>query len=174
MKLCLNLVLLLAVLSITKAQGQNNTTSLPSTSIQDLNTPNDQLNLINEQFLTRKAEIINSNANMVLISQAGAHNTGTVTTLARNSEVSLTQNGNNNSMQLDLQATTIDYQAVQDGNNNLLLELNNGSNTELLQRNVTQTGNGQRLVIHGNNALSDRMMIRMNTDGQSLIIRNDN
>ena len=169
----LSLVLSAAILFFSKTKAQETTASLPTTSIQDLNTPKDALNLINEQFLTRQAQINNSNTNITLITQVGENNTSSVTTLANQSEVALGQYGNNNSMELDLRATTIDYTAVQNGNNNQLLEFNTGTTTQLLQRNITQTGNGQRLEIHGNNALQDRMVIRMNNDHQSLIIRNN-
>jgi hypothetical protein len=155
-------------------QGQNSSGSNGTITIQDLNTPNDQLNILNEQFIARETQIRNSNANVVLISQVGENNVSTVSTVATNSSVALSQNGNDNTMQLDLRATTIDYQAIQNGDNNLLLEFSNGADTQLLQRSVEQTGNGQNLVIHGNNALSDRMVIRMNNGGQSVIIRNTN
>ncbi len=169
----LPLVLLLVFLFFFKAEAQENSASYISSSIQDLNTPNDALNLINEQFLTRPAQINNSNTNITLITQVGENNTSSVTTFANQSEVTLGQYGNNNNIELALSATTIDYRVLQNGNNNQLLEFNTGTTTQLLQRNITQTGNGQRLEIHGNNALQDRMVIRMNNDHQSLIIRNN-
>lgn len=155
-------------------QGQNNNRANVPASIQDLNTPNDRLNIINEQFVGRATDISNIDDNTVLIVQAGVNNESTVTTEATNSLVILRQNGVDNSMQLDLRATTIDYQATQSGNNNLLLDFSNGPITQLLQRKIIQTGSNQNLVIHGNNALSDKMEIRMNNSGQSIIIRNTN
>ena len=142
--------------------------------IEDLNSPSDQLNILNEQFITRASQISDFNNNRVFITQAGVNNITSVSTEASNSLVVLRQNGVDNTMQLNLRGTTIDYQAIQSGNNNLLLDLSNGAETQLLQRKIIQTGRGHNLVIHGNNALSDTMEIRMNNGGQSVIIRNTN
>ena len=167
-------ILIISVLALTNLHSQNNSDTNSPNSIQDLNLPNNQLNIIYAEFITREEQIRNTNANMVLISQVGENNVGAVSTAGSNSLVTLNQNGNDNAMQLDLRANTIDYQAIQNGDNNLLLELSNGVDTHLLQRSVEQTGNGHNLVIHGNNTLSNRMVIQMNNDGQSVIIRNTN
>ncbi|ALM07672.1 hypothetical protein SB49_07520 [Sediminicola sp. YIK13] len=174
MKNIIFFVLLIVVVLAQTAQGQSNSDTNVPASIQDLTTPSDQLNILNEQFSGRTAQINEFNDNRVFITQAGVNNETSVTTDATNSLVVLRQNGVDNAMQLNLRATTIDYEATQSGNNNLLLDFSNGTTTQLLQRKIIQTGNGQNLVIHGNNALSDRMEIRMNNGGQSIIIRNTN
>ncbi len=167
-------VLLIAVVAVQSIHCQNNSGNNVLAVIQDLTTPSDQLNILNEQFIGRASQISDFNDNRVFITQAGVNNESSVTTDATNSLVVLRQNGVDNTVQLNLRATTIDYEATQSGNNNLLLDFSNGTNTQLLQRKIIQTGNGQNLVIHGNNALSDRMEIRMNNGGQSVIIRNTN
>lgn len=167
-------VLLIAVVVAQTAQSQSNSDAKVPAAIQDLNSLSDQLNILNEQFSGRASQISNFNDNRVFITQAGVNNETSVTTDATNSLVVLRQNGIDNTMQLNLRATTIDYEATQSGNNNLLLDFSNGAATQLLERKIIQTGNGQNLVIHGNNALSDRMEIRMNNGAQSVIIRNTN
>ena len=111
----------------------------------------------------------------VLITQIGTFNQNSVQTQAENSEINLSQFGNLNMMALELRARNIVYSANQTGNNNRLIEFNSGFLAkELIQREILQFGNDQDIIIHGNNSISDKLRIRMEKSGQSLIIRNSN
>jgi hypothetical protein len=111
----------------------------------------------------------------VFITQIGESNSNFVRTSAEVSEVELVQIGNGNTMTLDLRARNVLYTAVQSGNQNRLIEFNAGfSGKELIQRDILQSGDYQNLIIHGSNQISDRLRIRMENSGQSLIIRNSN
>jgi len=154
--------------------GQNDLTPLFPSSAEGLNSPGAQLNVLNQQANNGLLQNFNAENNNILITQVGVNNVSTVQTTATNSSIILGQTGNDNIMQLDLNATNIDYRALQTGNDNMLLEFSNGGATQLLQRSIEQTGNGQNLIIHGTNSLVDRMTIKMATGGQSVIIRNTN
>ena len=107
------------------------------------------------------------------INQVGDGNRVDLRTFGSNNGIVLDQRGNANRIDLTLSADRIDYAVLQNGNNNYLLEFNTVANKELLQRDIEQIGDGQNLVIHGQNGLIDKMKIQM-TGSQSVIIRNTN
>ncbi len=107
------------------------------------------------------------------IKQVGDGNRVDLRTFGSNNGIVLDQRGNANRIDLTLSADRIDYAVLQNGNNNYLLEFNTVANKELLQRDIEQIGDGQNLVIHGQNGLIDKMKIQM-TGSQSVIIRNTN
>ncbi len=108
-----------------------------------------------------------------LINQEGNANTVELQTSADTNGVFIDQIGDENTILLNLRANRIDYSVRQNGNNNMLLEYNVQANKQLLQRRIEQSGNGQNLIIHGQNSIMDRMQIIMK-GSQSVIIRNTN
>lgn len=107
------------------------------------------------------------------INQQGNGNTLELQTASNSNGVLIDQIGDENTVLLNLRANRIDYSVLQNGDNNMLLEYSTQANKQLLQRRIEQSGNGQNLIIHGQNSIIDRMQIIMN-GSQSVIIRNTN
>jgi|GEM_PF-633855 len=137
--------------------------------------PETQMNVLSENigFGAPKALKVPS-GNTIFIEQIGRENTGNVQAISNRSEINLLQRGNENTVRLELQGSTVDYEVLQNGNNNLLREYSAASAPSVIQREISQSGNGQNLIIHGSNGLTERMKIDMGQGSQSLVIRNLN
>ena len=137
-----------------------------------IQTNSQQVNLLNEQTSFQNNETFVS-SETIFINQIGNTNRVDLHTKSNATDVEIIQRGLNNQADLSLQANRIDYSLLQNGNNNLLMEFNVNPDTELLQRSVEQNGNGQNLIIHGQNRLVDKMKINMQ-GSQTIILRNTN
>ena len=159
---------------ILNAQGIITNNSNDATTSMD--TDIEQLNYFSQQLNTPLSPSeINITNTGVFIHQIGNNNVSDITTASQISDIQLNQFGNDNAIDLNLKATVIDYSVTQNGNNNTLIEYNNSvNNKQLLERTVQQNGNGQNLLIEGNNSIVDKMRITMNNGAQSLIIRTMN
>lgn len=134
---------------------------------------------LNYLLLQSNETIASSNMNVVnkgiFIHQIGNNNYSDISASVQISDIHLHQFGNDNTIDLDLKAAVIDYSVTQNGNNNSLIEYNNSiNNKQLLERTIQQNGNGQNLIIEGNNGIVDKMRITMDNGSQSLIIRSIN
>jgi len=158
---------------ILNAQGIITNNSNDATTSMD--TDIEQLNYFSQQLNTplSPSEIKVTNTG-IFIQQIGNNNYADLTTQSHVSDIQLNQFGNNNKIDLQLKAEIIDYSITQNGNNNTLLEYNTINNKQLIERTIEQNGNGQNLIIEGNNSIVDKMKITMENGSQSLIIRNIN
>ena len=130
-----------------------------------------QLSLYTSQFLKSTAPSTNSVSNAVFIRQVGNNNQFTSNVSSVFSKVTAFQEGNNNEAYVQLNAVGVEETVFQRGNNNTFYDI--GSDLKLYHRGqVIQQGANQRLLILGNNSLSDRMRVNMQGNNQSVIIRN--
>lgn len=116
---------------------------------------------------------ISYDSNSIYIDQIGSNNTISLKSFTESSTIDLTQNGNNNVVKLNFTALSAVENFHQLGDNHYLAAYGNTPSLNL-QRTVNQTGSGQRLTIHGNNSISEKMQLNMKGATSTIIIRNFN
>ena len=116
---------------------------------------------------------ISYDSNSIYIDQIGSNNIISLKSFTESSTIDLTQNGNNNMVKLNFTALSAVENFHQLGDNHYLAAYGNTPSLNL-QRTVNQTGSGQRLTIHGNNSISEKMQLNMKGATSTIIIRNFN
>lgn len=116
---------------------------------------------------------ISYDANSIYIDQIGSNNIISLKSFTESSTIDLTQNGNNNVVKLNFTALSAVENFYQLGDNHYLAAYGNTPSLNL-QRTVNQNGSGQRLTIHGNNSISEKMQLNMKGATSTIIIRNFN
>lgn len=116
---------------------------------------------------------VTGNSNDVFVQQIGLDNYVSLVSSARTSDVKLSQEGNENSIYLSVDAARYLASIRQIGNNNRHLEFARASSMSL-ESSVLQQGQNNNLIIHGRNNLSDKIEVNMSGNDQTVIIRNFN
>ena len=172
MNLCnrIYLIALITFSSVSVAMGQTyKNVEITPRSVSGSSA--EQLSLYTSQFLKTNTPSNNSVSNAVFIRQVGNNNKFTSEVKSVYSNISAFQQGNNNEAYVGLEAVGVDELILQRGNNNIFYDI--GSGTKFFHRGQgTQTGTNQRLLILGENTLSDRMKINMQGSNQTVIVRN--
>lgn len=109
--------------------------------------------------------------NGVLIQQVGDFNTFNANLKTQNVSISLSQNGNDNSVMLDKDAKSISQKIIQDGNNNQISDFTYYSNYDVNMQMIQQ-GSNQNIQSYGTNSLSKDMKVTQTGNGASVIIIN--
>jgi hypothetical protein len=166
------LIALITLSSVSVALGQTyKNVEITPRSVAGSNAQ--QLSIYTSQFLKNNTAPTTSRSarNEIFIRQVGNNNQFTSEIRSAFSEVDAFQLGNNNQAYVDRDAVGVDEFILQRGNNNVIYDIGSGLN--LLHRSqVTQFGTNQRLLVLGNNSLSDRMKINMKGNNQTVIVRN--
>jgi hypothetical protein len=157
-------------------QGQtfsNSTTS--QTASESFSTQDGRTNFISTQDMQRSvAPLTNTQADSaVLIAQIGSNNSTVANATSDNGAVQVVQRGDDNNTFVDVSATELKATVIQSGNNNNYLNFN-VFNLEKSETSIIQNGNNQNLIRHGGNALSEKLKVTMQGEGQSVIIRSFN
>ncbi len=108
----------------------------------------------------------------VFIEQIGDGNRITAKANTNNISFNFLQKGDDNNIYLNVKAEAVKETVVQNGNRHSFIDFSNSSSIHNLQ--LIQNGNGQRLMLHGENSISEKMKINMTGESQSLVIRNFN
>jgi hypothetical protein len=165
-------VLLFALLTMFSALGQSyrNVEIRPRTSLIE---KSQLLNPMSIEFIRNNKKQRLNNSRNVHIRQVGYYNQFTSNVRSAASDILLYQIGNRNQTFLQRSSLTIDEQILQRGNNNTFYDI--GKNWTLYHKGqVYQQGNNQRLLFIGSNSLSERIMVSMRGNNQTVIIRNIN
>lgn len=109
----------------------------------------------------------------VMIAQIGSNNTTVTNASSDNGTIQVAQRGDDNTTFISVSATDLKSTVIQSGNNNNYLNFN-VFNQDVHQTTIIQNGNNQNLIRHGGNALSDKLKVTMQGEGQSVIIRSFN
>ena len=152
------------MLAQTYASGNSPTTSgnIPSRAAQ--------LSILASQRTTPSNSLV-ATTNAVYIQQVGNNNNVISNTRSSQSNINLFQRGNNNEVGINVTAGIIDENVIQNGNNNSFFDFS--PNTTMFHRAaVYQSGTNQNLLWYGNNSISEKLMVRMNGNNQTVIIRN--
>lgn len=132
------------------------------------------LNMAQNQNVNPTQIIRNSNQlNNIYITQIGSNNSSSIRSTTTSSTIDLRQHGNNNTAKLNFTALSATETFHQSGDNNFLATYGNTPSLNL-ERTINQSGYGQRLTIHGNNSISEKMKLNMNGATSTIIIRNFN
>jgi len=161
-------LLLFTLGTITSSLAQNY--ERPTSKEQEAN-----LNELNAGVAIFQAPTTNNlslNGNSVFIDQLGSNNDITLFNEANSSRITIQQQGFNNNIFTEVIANSIEQQVLQIGNNHSYLDFTNTVGTHNIS--LTQEGQNQNLVVHGENSLSEGMSIQMQGQSQSIIIRNFN
>jgi len=110
--------------------------------------------------------------NSVFIEQLGNDNEAVINTRSNGGEIQLLQRGSDNGIFLNTVADQIKQTVVQQGDNHRFVDFGNTSSIQNLE--VIQSGNGQNLMMHGINSISEKMTISMQGQDQSVELRNFN
>jgi len=132
---------------------------------------------IENNFLASNTIIENNNVfsdeNTIFIEQIGDDNFVKTKTKSKVSEINLYQNGNQNSIYLDLTAKTIEETVLQEGNNNYFLDFSSYG-VDFHSAEVVQQGNNHNITWFGGNSISEKIKIKMEGDNKTIIVRNFN
>lgn len=166
-------VMLIALMSMNCLQAQ---TYIDDTTIQAQTLIEQEIDLnIQDRPTTIQNGVLLGSG--VFLTQIGDNNTVDleVKGAALNGSASIiTQLGNSNDLNLSLTGDSFLINSVQQGNNHSI----QGSNALRLSESVTteinQLGNGQSLIIEGQNSISNSMQINMSGQGQEVIVRSFN
>jgi len=133
----------------------------------------EQLGPQNYIFNFQVAQVPLNGTNSIYVEQIGSQNQLEVRSRTDTGNINLIQNGSNNITRIDVTTLSISDNIQQFGGNHFFAEYTNTPNLNM-QRTINQTGNGQNLMIHGNNSLSDKMRLSMAGNSNTIIIRNFN
>ncbi len=140
----------------------------PESVYQDFQKKNSAINFLS----TQEVQIPTTQVNLVSIQQVGTDNLSEVQVVAQTSTIVLNQTGNFNTIGLDIKANQVTQVVNQYGENHSFLNFSPFSNIQNLQ--VQQSGEGQNLIFHGGNSISERMIITMSGQNQFIEVRNFN
>ena len=121
--------------------------------------------------MTDKLNPVQLNQNKVNIQQIGAYNVINATVISENSNLFMTQNGNNNSIDLIKDTPELTQSISQIGNGNTINDLTYYTNYKV-NMEMNQNGNNQSIQNIGTNSLSKDMKIYQSGNGASVIIIN--
>jgi len=136
----------------------------------DLESRAAQLNFLSSQRTAPSNSRVATN-NAIFIQQVGNNNEVVSNTRSLQSNINLIQRGNNNEVGLDITAGIIKENIFQNGSNHKFFDFSSGGSV-LHTAAVYQSGRNQNLLWYGNNSISDKLMIRMKGNNQTVIIRN--
>ncbi len=129
-----------------------------------------QLGFLSSQSPTMSRANVSLNRS-VFVQQIGNNNTVDATTRSIASDVNLIQRGNDNEINMDVTAAVIDETVFQNGLNNRFIDLST-KGTLLHRAAIIQNGRNQNLIWLGNNSISDRLIVNMRGNNQTVFIRN--
>lgn len=134
-----------------------------------------QNNSFQHNFITsQNALIVSSENNVVRIQQIGNYNNVLSNTHSNSSDIAYTQIGNNNDVFNNASSNRIEENVVQIGDNHAFIDLNNVS-SQFHSAKVYQYGSNQNLIwLGGENSISDKMIVSMKGQSQTIIVRNLN
>ena len=152
--------------------GPNYEENNDKVSIESFESKPSELNFLSSQnFQIIPANNISNNN--VFIAQIGADNLVKVNTQSTNSDIDLFQNGNQNKILLEIAAITIEETVIQNGNNNVFSDYSTyGLNYHSAE--IMQTGNSNNLTWFGGNSISEKIIVNMQGDSKTIIVRNFN
>ncbi len=107
----------------------------------------------------------------ILIQQVGDFNTFNANLKTENVNISLLQNGNDNSVMLDKEAKSISQKIIQDGNNNQVTDFTYYTKYDVNMQMIQQ-GSNQNIQNYGTNSLSKDMKVTQTGNGAAVIIIN--
>jgi hypothetical protein len=172
-KLFVSTILLLFVCNVQGQTFSNSTAT--QTASESFSTQDGRTNFISTQDMQRSVAPLTTGQadSSVLISQIGVNNTTVANASSENGVVQVVQRGDDNNTFIDVSATELKSTVIQSGNNNNYLNFN-VFNQEVHETEIIQNGNNQNLIRHGGNAISDKIKVTMQGQGQSVIIRSFN
>ncbi len=172
-KLFVFAILLCAASGLEAQTFANSTNQTPAS--ESFSTQDGLTNFISSQTTQRSVAPLTTNQadTSVMISQVGSNNEITANTQSTSGSVALIQQGDDNTTYTDVSATELQTTVIQNGNNNNYLNFNVFTK-DFSETTVIQNGNNQNLIRHGGNALSDKLKVNMQGQGQSVIIRSFN
>lgn len=166
-KKILLMILLVAGPSLIFAQSEEDVVP------ENLNSFSDESSALN--FLSSQSGIVqdknSAKGNSIYINQIGEENSIQTNITSNTTDVIFVQEGNWNTILLDVSGEIIKNKIIQTGDSNNLLNISNkfsGSQNF----NVIQNGNNQDVTIYGSNSMSESLKINMTGDFKSVIVRN--
>lgn len=112
--------------------------------------------------------------NVTKVEQIGNHNNVYSNTRSNSSEISYTQIGRGNDIYNDASSNRIEENIIQIGANHGFTDINS-KNTGFHAADVFQYGENQNLIWLGSpNSISDKMLVSMKGQNQTVIVRNLN
>lgn len=169
-------VFAILLFAVSNMQGQtfSNSTS-GQTASESFSTQDGRTNFISTQDMQRSAAPLTTAQadSSVLIAQIGSNNSTEAVAASDNGTLQVVQRGDDNSTFIDVAATELKATVIQSGNNNNYLNLN-VFNQDVHNTEIIQNGDNQNLIRHGGNAVSDKLKVTMQGQGQSVIIRSFN
>lgn len=169
-------VFALFLFAVYNVQGQtfsNSTTT--GTASESFSTQEGRANFISTLNKQRSVAPLTAEQadTSVMIAQIGSNNTTVTNASSDNGTIQVAQRGDDNTTFISVSATELKSTVIQSGNNNNYLNFN-VFNQDVHQTEIIQNGNNQNLIRHGGNALSDKLKVSMQGEGQSVIIRSFN
>ncbi len=165
-------ILLLFFMILAKAQGLvQQSSSLGNQDTSELFANDSSLK---GQIGGLAAQKIATTVNYLTIKQIGDYNSNDIDLHTESSSINLAQIGHDNRAIVNLNAANISYNLLQKGYKNRVLEFGSKSPDLQLQRLVIQSGNAHNVIIHGSNAITEKVKINMQGNGKSVVIRNFN
>lgn len=164
------IVFTVLVLNVTSVQSQtfSETTIDPIENYQLNNLASQNAATSQQAAENQRSSIIQ---NEVFINQTGDFNETHIRVKANNSTIDLLQNGNSNVALLDLTANDLSNKIVQNGDQNRLYNFSNNP-AQNQKMNIIQNGVNQDITIFGSNSLSENLIINMQGNDRSIIVRN--
>lgn len=111
---------------------------------------------INQSTTTNSSSLVSNS--QVLIQQIGADNLANIQTRSADATIELTQNGNFNATDINIDALSVESTIIQNGNNNSVLDNIYYSNLPV-SLNVIQNGDNLTVNRIGTNSLTNRLQL---------------
>lgn len=155
------------LLAFTTSYSQNYTDT--ETSVNGFENTNAENGFLSSQ----NAQVSQSASSSVFISQVGSGNDITSRTESNSGTINYVQQGNNNNIFVNLKANQLDQTIVQKGTNHSVLNFNSAK-LDFHKGEIIQEGNNQSLTWYGGNSISEKLKVKMEGSGQSVIVRSFN
>lgn len=165
LNLILSVIIFISLVNIASAQTY---TGNATDAINGLPNTSSQFNLIASQQNIKPQTISNS----ATVKQIGDYNTILSVTKSNSSDIQLTQIGNNNGIDLNVEANNINENVLQVGKDHTFLDYS-GKSGQFHAANIYQLGANQNLILlGGQNSISNNMKVTMQGRNQTIIVRN--